>query len=44
MAAGRYSHCPACAASLPEAFGGICPECGLELNSPSAALSVPEAE
>ena len=42
--AGRYSKCPACSASLPEASGGICPECGLELNSPAGFVTAPEAE
>jgi hypothetical protein len=42
--AGRYSNCPACSASLPEASGDICPECGLELNSPAGSVTAPEAE
>lgn len=32
---GRYSNCPACGSVLPEDFDGTCPECGLELSTPS---------
>jgi hypothetical protein len=44
VTAGRYSNCPACSASLPEASEGICPECGLELNSPAGSVTAPETE
>lgn len=44
-AAGRYTTCPACTASLRENFEGLCPECGLELESPaSASVALPETE
>ncbi len=42
--AGRYSHCPACGSQLPDGFDGACPECGLELSTPSGTVQVPEAE
>ncbi len=42
--AGRYSNCPACDTRLPDPFDGTCPECGLELSAPGAAVVVPEAE
>lgn len=43
-AAGRYSNCPACETRLPEKFSGTCPDCGLELSGPDAAVDVPEPE
>lgn len=43
-AAGRYSHCPACGGQLAPDFAGACPDCGLEISTPSGAVSTPEGE
>jgi len=43
-AAGRYSHCPACGGQLAPDFSGACPDCGLEISTPSGTVSAPEGE